>query len=210
MPLTKFGAHLPNSASRSQRCFKSPWKGWYTRKPSTRDDQKKRTTALKTTQKQHAKGMNHSTFFDRSDPVPVPISNSVPFLVPLHQSPFQFQFSSSSSSSSKQVRTSRLFWAIVSHKICQNFCYKCKALSVKIVVCRFFFWEGGVGSALQLHPSFLSSTAPQLERIDRSRWRFVKFSFQNLKRQSVKVPKFGTWIRNGVKITTFRPALAVE
>ena len=37
-------------------------------------------------------GMNRSTFFDRSDPVPVPIANSVPFLVPFHQSQLQFQF----------------------------------------------------------------------------------------------------------------------
>ena len=37
-------------------------------------------------------GMNRSTFFDRSDPVPVQVANSVPFLVPFHQSQFQFQF----------------------------------------------------------------------------------------------------------------------
>ncbi len=35
----------------------------------------------------------------------------------------------------------------------------------------------------------------------------VKFQFQNLERRSVQVPKFGTSIRIGVKITSIRHAL---
>ena len=144
--------------------------------------------------------MNRSTFFDRSDPVPVPISNSVPFLVPFHQSPFQFQFQF-------QFRTSHNFETFLSNcflfrQDMPKFCYR-YALSVQIMVYRLFFG----GGKWDLPCNYLLLSFPQLERIDRSGWRFVKFSFHNLERRSDKVPKFGTSIRNGVKITTFRHAL---
>ncbi len=65
----------------------------------------------------------------------------------------------------------------------------------------FFGWGGG--NLPRKHPLPLLHT----ERIDRSGWRFVKFQFQNMERRSVKVPKFGTSIRNGVKKTAFHHAL---
>ncbi len=138
--------------------------------------------------------MNRSTFFDRSDPVPVPISNSVPFLVPFHQSPFQFQFQFRTSHNLETFLSDCLLFRQDMPKVC----YKYKAFSVHIVVFRVFFLVLGGGGVF-----------PELERIDRSGWRSVKFSFQNLERRSVKVPKFGTAIRNGVKITTFHHALPI-
>ena len=132
--------------------------------------------------------MNRSTFFDRSDPVPVPISNSVPFLVPFHQSPFQFQFQF-------QFQTSHNFKTFLS--------------DCMICLLSFYFFFGGSGIGICLASCNYPFSFPQLERIDRSDWWFVKFSLQNLERRSVKVPKFGTTIRNDVKITTFRHALPV-
>ena len=73
-----------------------------------------------------------------------------------------------------------------------------------------FYFSFLVLSMPQVIEQSLFLLTKKSERIDRSNWSSVKFTFKILERRSVKVPKFGTSIRIDVKITTFRHALSIN